>query len=477
MPIDARFNLGGNPDSRPRPDTPGMRILILADWLGDTPADQPLGGRSLTRIDIDNFESVMNRLAPSVEVPDHGTLYFNEIDDFHPDSLCRQSPLLGRLLEIYRGLGDPARADELIRELGEREPATEAATSPDEPENSDFEQLIGGRTDHRTAPARSAGLKGLIQDLVAPHVVDTRGTEPYRQATAQSLAEGLRGLLHASRFQALEANWLGLWWLVTQLVDETIEIRLLQASREELTNDLAQAGSDLAQSRLYRQLSEGSADAPWSMMTCLYSFSATATDIQDLAALAVLANASGAPFLAGADLSLAGCSSPGKLNEPEGWQFPDPSLAEHWQALRESEPASWLSLSLPRLLMRRPWGENTEAIDSFDFEEYPDGPDQLLWGSPALGLTLALGLEFQLHEWNLDPARPVELHDLPTFSFDEDGEVRLQPATETALSDRTMQKLASLGLSPLLAHRNRPEVTVPGCIALSGTALFGPWGR
>jgi type VI secretion system protein ImpC len=41
--------------------------------------------------------------------------------------------------------------------------------------------------------------------------------------------------------------------------------------------------------------------------------------------------------------------------------------AQRWQALRHSSAAPWLGLALPRLLMRLPYGPDTDAVDGFDF--------------------------------------------------------------------------------------------------------------
>ena len=469
MSLTAQFTLGTQTaTARRREATEPARLLLMGDWLGATPASQALGQRRLLRVDMDSFDALMQRLAPSVDLPGHGRLSFTSLDDFHPDALCQHSSLLNPLLNLYRSLDDPGQARLLIEKLH----TAATATSGTEAESaSPFEQLLGGKI--RSAPQAPGedALQRLLKDWVAPHVVDTQAVEPHRQAVALSLSEALRNVLRQPALHTLEAHWRGLWWLLTQLDSEALELWLLPLSHAELRVDLETAGSDLAHSGLYRQLFTGRDDQPWALLSGLYTFTATVDDIRNLAGLGTLAQAAGAPLLAAADPGLVGCPTAADLADPDRWQPLDPVIAERWQALRRSVVAPWLCLGLPDLLMRQPYGHRTDAIDSFAFEEQPSVPQDLLWGSAAWGLTVGLGLGLQDPDTPLDPGLAVTLADLPTFSYHADDETRLQTATAVVLSERAAQALAQRGLTPLIGYRNRTEVRLPSCIALSGGVL------
>jgi type VI secretion system protein ImpC len=475
MNISAEFSVG-RPSGRRRDSDSPMRILILGNWLGDRPAGSALAERKPLRIDFDNFTSVMTRLEPAVELPDYGTIGFSSIEDFHPDTLCRRVDTLRQLHTLYRNLGDPARARELIAEL-DRPEVESASSDGDDASATDLERLLGGKVDQDDTPSAQSQVQKLLSGLVAEHVVDTRAIEPYRQATAARLGDHLRAILHDPRFQALEANWRGLWWLVSQLIAEEIELFLLPLTTEELKTDLTNAGSDLARSDLCRLLMNGAAGQPWSVLAGLYEFGPDMGDLEVLMATGILAEAAGAPFVAAAAPQLAGCDRIEDLINPADWAKPDDEMAAGWQTLRKSEPGDWISLGLPRLMMRQPYGSKLDPIDGFAFEENPQGPEQLLWASPAFGLATALGLNFLTHGQDLDTALPVELEDLPTFSHSVDGEVELQAATAVVLPDHAASALTRLGLCPLMGSRNRTEVRLPACVAVSGRALSGSWGR
>ncbi len=472
MSITAQFTLGTHTTAaRPRQAGQPARLLLMGDWLGASSAQQALGQRPLIRVDIDCFDALMQRLAPSVDLPDHGRLSFTSLDDFHPDALCQHSAQLNPLLNLYRSLGDPSQAALLIEQLNAASAST-ATPSTAADSASPFEQLLGG-TPHSAPPAPAEqALQRLLKDWVAPHVVETQAVEPYRQAAALSLSAALRTVLRQPALRTLEAHWRGLWWLLTQLDSEAFELWLLPLSHAELRADLQAAGHDLASSAVYQYLFSGRDDQPWTLLSGLYSFSATVEDIHNLAGLATLAQAAGAPLLAAADPSVVGCSSVADLVDPDRWQPLEPVVAERWQALRSSSVASWLCLGLPDVLMRQPYGSRTDAIDSFAFEEQPTLPQDLLWCSAALGLTVGLGLGLQDPDTPFDPSLAVTLADLPTFSYRaDDDDIRLQTATAVVLSERAAQALAQRGLTPLIGYRNHTAVRLPGCLALSGKTL------
>src|SRR5690349_16998880 len=89
------FELGSAPTRarrRPGEESP-MRILVMGEFGGAM--QEP------AMIDVDNFDRIIARAAPRLQlpVPGHGevALEFSSIDDFHPDALYRRLPLFQRL--------------------------------------------------------------------------------------------------------------------------------------------------------------------------------------------------------------------------------------------------------------------------------------------------------------------------------------------------------------------------------------------
>nr|WP_305908990.1 type VI secretion system contractile sheath large subunit [Methylomarinum sp. Ch1-1]MDP4521859.1 type VI secretion system contractile sheath large subunit [Methylomarinum sp. Ch1-1] len=112
-------------------------------------------------------------------------------------------------------------------------------------------------------------------------------------------------------------------------------------------------------------------------------------------------------------------------------------------------------LSCPRYLLRLPYGDKREPLDTFSFEECPNLPQthELLWGNPAF-LCARVLIRNQLKQ---EEAR-FYFDDIPAFSFEQDGEPRLQPGTERVLTENQINALLSQGIIALIGFHRRPGV-------------------
>jgi len=107
-------------------ETEGAEVLrelpfvvgIMGDFSGDpTQQLRPLSERKFIQIDRDNFDEVMGRMTPGLNIrvanklADDGTemalqLKFNSLDDFEPARVAEQVPALKALLETRNKLRD-----------------------------------------------------------------------------------------------------------------------------------------------------------------------------------------------------------------------------------------------------------------------------------------------------------------------------------------------------------------------------------
>ncbi|TVQ38875.1 MAG: hypothetical protein EA370_05420 [Wenzhouxiangella sp.] len=479
MPISAEFNLGKPVGGARRLDQSSIKLVLMGNWLGDRKDPRPLGQRSMPRIDIDQFEQVLAGLAPQVDLAHGETLSFSELDDFHPDALCRRLPALAELLAVYRDLNDPARAPELIKRLagagvadsGARRSAEPAAAEPE----TDLERLLGGRVADHEADKQRGALQQFLGDVVAPHLVDAEAARPFRQAVAAELGERVNALLALPAFKSLEGRWRGLWWLISQVIGTEVELRLLQVTDTELAADLDAAGAELGQSGLFGQLFADQAQARGQILVWVDAQVGSDDDLRHLAALSTLAGIAGGSLLAGADPTLCGAATASGLAESSALQALEEPLASRWHSLRSSSVAPHAALVVPRLLARAPFGAASDAIDSFPFEEAAVSGERLCWMSGAFGLAAALGQAFLEYELDMDPGAGRRLEDLPSFSRHENGEQVFQPPVEVVLSESAIDAMARRGFSTLMGSRSRIEVLVPGCLSITGSRLAGPW--
>ena len=501
-----------NPNRSPEAETP-LRILVLGNFSrrGPTPdAQPPLPQRPLVRIDIDRFDEVLRRFSPRWRLDEQGPaesseeLEFHELDDFRPERLGRKLTVFRQLQELRQKLLSPATfaqaAAQLRQELlapaslpqgAEKPPARLAA--PIEDDASTLQRLMGqGSTGGsaaaaaRPADSSAAVFQRLIRQAVEPYIVPAADPhqEVYLAAVDNALGNLMRGVLHAPSFQALEATWLSLHQLISNLEDDSaIEIHLLDVTVEELMAEVPTDDEQLQQWSLYRRLTDDSAEAlgtaPWSLIVGDFTIAARQNDLALLGALAAMAERLGAAVVTAAHSSLLGCPSLIDCLDPAQWQPLDAAVEGYWQTLRRSPAAAWAGLALPRVLLRLPYGKATDEVESFAFEEFSPARrhEDYLWGNPAYLCAGLIAQAFAEAGWSLQPGSQLDIGDLPAHTYREAGEARLQPCAETAFGERTAEAILQRGLMPLLSWKDRNAVRFVRFQSIADplTPLAGPW--
>lgn len=446
MPLRSEFTLTSGRTGERRPNARGpLRLLLIGDFSAMPAAERPpLASRPTRHVDIDNLDAVLASLAP--QLPD-SDLAITGLDDFHPDQLY------ARLARF-----------EAMRQARQQTPTASASGSVGRSSAGSGADLLGQLLGQPSAPVAAAkpapsapasGLDGMIQGLVAPHIIPDRAADirSHQAAVDSASTEQMRKLLHDPAFQALEAAWRGVHWLVSNLeLGESLELHLFDVTQEELLADVIAAQGQLAQTGLHRALADRwrnvAGGQPWHALLGLYQFGPSDADIGLLAALGLIAAQAGGPLLAGGLPALADLEATAQTG---------------WPALRRSEAAPWIGLAASRVLLRLPYGQKTDPLTSFAFEEFDATPlqQEFLWGHGALALGLLLGRSFNASGWAFEPGDERDISDLPAFTYRMDGEPTLQACAERYLSDEDGRAALAAGLMPLLSHRHRNMVTVP----------------
>ena len=476
-----------------------MRILVLGDFSGRPEADRgPLSSRALPRVDLDNFEEVLERLAPRLEVTTDGdsgalALEFRSLDDFHPDRIYARVGLFSDLARLRSRLRNPATFAEAAAELKSEHTARSVAPSvkesppPAVPEDGAalLDQILGSQPAECGAPG-SSPVQDLIQRVVAPHIVSSPGPEQDRLVAAvdEAISSRMRAILHDPRVQRLEALWRGVEKLVIAAGDE-VRVHLLDVTRKELAEDIERAGERLQGSDLYRLLVERGIGTPggepWSLMVGDFTFGTSERDVRLLGSLGAIASQAGGPFLAAADPQILGCRSLVETPDPRDWQDADAEGEERWNALRQSPVAASIGLALPRVLARLPYGPETDEIESFRFVELTDPAKEhrcYLWGSPALACARLLARSFVEEGWSMQPSENLNLEGLPAHTYrNEYGEPELKPCAEVVLTESAAEAILERGLMPVLSYRGRDAARLARfqSVALPPAPLRARW--
>lgn len=472
------------PASVKRDEDSPFRVLVLGDFSGRASrlVSEPLAGRRAIKIDVDNFEDVLARAKPLLAMQSaDGTsceISFRRLDDFHPDRLLERLPHFDSLRETRKALRSPATAREAAAQVaswagGSAPPSPKAAPDTDE---DTFARLLGatpGEVRHQSAGAQS-NVQDFIRGLVAPHIVAGRdpNVDAMTAAVDAALASQMRAVLHDPAFQKLEASWRALDFLLRNLeTDETLTVHMLDVSKAELAADL-RGGEDLARSALFKILVEETVQTPgsvpWALIAGDYTFGPGDDDADLLARIGKIAAAAGAPFLAGAGRAFI------EMAGNDGGH-----VSDAWEALRRTTQARWIGLAAPRFLLRVPYGESSEEIDTFNFEELavPPSDEAFLWGNPSFACACMIGQAFRENAWDFAPDDVNELSGLPLHTFEDDGEKKMTPCAELWLTDKRAEKLLAHGIMPLLSIRGRDAARILRfqSIAHQPTPLAGRW--
>lgn len=447
-----------------------FRILVLGDFSGrGASAGRPV------RIDRDNLNQVMQTVGPEAAISfgdkkrTSFPLKFDALEDFEPDSISQRCPLFRLVDDSERGVTSSNLATNPVERDLQAEVTRLSSGSLLDALAEQHDAATDPAGSKAAAPRTRDELQEIIERITSPHLQpradDARSREAQRNERFGVL---LRAILHDPEFQALEAAWRSLGFLVRNIESEgRIQVYLFDTSKDRLAADLLR-NPQFQTTNTYRAIVEESTRSggaePWSLLVGNFAFDRNlSSDVDLLTHLGLLARAARAPFLAECALS----------------PHTDAAALTSWQTLRESSHASWLGLAIPRLLLRLPYGKDTATIEGFDFEEMPEPPrhEEYLWGNPVFGCAYLLALSFSEFGWDFRPGMHQEIGGLPLHIYKEEGSTRAQPCAELLMTESDWDELLDQGLMPFVSMKGKDIVRLIRfqSIAQPPAALSGNW--
>ena len=286
------------------------------------------------------------------------------------------------------------------------------------------------------------------------------------------ISEQLAAVMHGERFKQLEGSWRGLQYLVRNSeIGEGLKVQLLNVTKKELANDLEKA-VDFDQSQLYKKVYEeqfGTAGgAPFSALIGDYYFDKSAPDVELLTNVSSVAAAGFCPFISAAGSKVFGMDSYTELSNPMDMkQLFETADYTKWNSFRQTEDSRFVTLVMPRVLARLPYGKDTKPVESFAYEEAPhdaagnpkpQSHDDYCWMNAAYAMAARLTAAHAEYGW-CTAIRGAEgggkVTNLPTHVFhSDDGDVDAKCPTEIGITDRREKELSDLGFLPLCHYKN-----------------------
>ncbi len=278
----------------------------------------------------------------------------------------------------------------------------------------------------------------------------------------QKISTQLDEIMHHPEFQKKESVWRSLKFLVDRTdFRENNKIEILNVGKDELLEDFEDT-PEVTKSGLYKLVYTKEygqfGGEPYGAMIGNYEFGAGNRDVKLLNNIASVAAMAHAPFIGAVSPSMFGLDSFEGLPQLKDLSstFEGPQYAK-WKALRENEDARYIGLTLPRFLLRLPYGPDTEPVKSFDYrEDVSQNHEHYLWGNVAFALASRFTDSFANYRWCsniIGPQGGGAVEDLPVHCFEDMGEVQQKIPTEVLLSERREYELAEEGFIGLTMRK------------------------
>lgn len=461
-------------------------VGVLADLFGQAPADDRASfkERSFVNVDRDNFDKILASIAPKAHLRLDGSgldLSFKCFEDFSPHNLVQNTPDLKKLMDQRVCLTD------LLAKVDGNDALHAALTAL----GKDAEHLTfcaDGNSEALTVVSESAQTpanrrsemeKNIAVFSAQRALVETPADDAYAlilqeiSALDAALSKRLDAILHHPDFQKLEGSWRGLRYLVVNTeTSASLKIRLLPATQDEIVDDLTKA-IEFDQSALFKKIYESEfgtfGGQPYSCLLMDFAFGRSPEDVETLRLFSGLAAAAHMPTFAAASPHMFDMDTFTQLGAPRDLQkIFEGSDCISWNSFRETEDARYISLLLPRVLMRLPYGPNGIPVKTFGYVEtvVGEGLETFCWGNPVYAMGQRIGNAYAHYGWTA-AIRGVEgggmLENLPSYTFETPrGDKVAKAAVETIITDRRENELSKLGFIALCQWKFRDRAVFFG---------------
>jgi type VI secretion system protein ImpC len=367
--------------------------------------------------------------------------------------------------------------------------AQSAAAVTNEGEMSLLDQILG---ETKITPrdegydVAKRGIAAFIGELMKPTrqdekinnaIVDQMMAEIDRKLSAQ-----LDAILHSPEVQSLEAAWRGLRFTVDRTdFRQNTKIEILSATKDELLTDFEDS-PEIVKSGLYKHIYTAEfgqfGGQPVAAMIASYEFGAGAQDVKLMQYMSTVGAISHAPVIASAGPQMFGVEKYEDIANLKDLQsiFDGPKYAK-WNSFRETEDARYLGLTVPRFLLRVPYGPDTVPVKAFNYQEGADGKtSNYLWGNASFAFATKLTDSFAKYRWCpniIGPQSGGAVENLPIHTYESMGQLQSKIPTEVLVSDRREYELADQGFIALTMRKGSDNAAFFSANSVQKPKYFG----
>jgi type VI secretion system protein ImpC len=330
------------------------------------------------------------------------------------------------------------------------------------------------------------GIETFITQLLEPGREAVKVT---KEVVDQMIAEidkkmGLQldAILHDPEFQKLESIWRSLKFLIDKTdFRENTKIEILNATKEDLLDDFEDA-PEIPKSGLYKTVYTAEygqfGGKPYGAMIGNYEFGEGAQDMKLLQYVASVSAMAHAPFLAAASPTFFGIVDYSTLPHLKDIKsiLEGPKYTK-WQSFRETEDSRYVGLTLPRFLLRLPYGPDTQPVKSFNYQEdVLASHNHYLWGNSAFAFASRITDSFAKYRWCaniIGPAGGGAVEDLPLHQYEAMGATQTKIPTEILVSERREFELAEEGFIGLTMRKGSDNAAFFSANSVQKPKFFG----
>ena len=329
------------------------------------------------------------------------------------------------------------------------------------------------------------GVKAFITDLLEPtrqgEKVEQRVVDQMIAQIDEKISVQMDQIIHHAQFKELESAWRGAKMVIDRTdFKENIKIEMISISKDELLEDFEDA-PEVTKSGLYQHAYVAEygqfGGKPYAAIIGNYAFNPSAQDVRLMQQLASVGAMSHAPFIASAGPEFFGLDSYEGLPALKDLEsiFEGPQYAK-WQAFRESDDSRNIALTVPRFMLRQPYGAEN-SIKNFSYsEQVGENQDQFLWGNASFAFATNLTASFAKYRWCpniIGPQSGGAVQDLPVHNYIENGENKQMSPTEILLSDRKEFELAEQGFMGFTLRKGTDNATFFSANSCQKPKFFG----
>lgn len=272
-------------------------------------------------------------------------------------------------------------------------------------------------------------------------------------------------IISHEKFKYLESEWLKVEEVcITDY--KSVEVALLDVSKEDLQYDLERNLFDISSSEFFKKVYVSEFDQyggePYGAILGLHNLENTDDDITFLTGMGMVAKNSHAPFISSIDKSFFGIKDYSEIGQIKSFE----ALLEHprykkWNDFRELDEAAYVGLTVGETMLRSPYHYENNPVQHKHMKNFCEMVDytdnsSYLWCPASVQLVKNMMRAYDKTRW-FQYIRGVEsgghVANLTSCVYDSEGIKETKSPLNVLLADYMELSLANIGFIPFVSEK------------------------